>query len=124
MEIDKGIAELESPIKPSLSESLRLTLYRVAEEALSNAAKHSQAKAARVSVSLSPAQEVLLEVEDDGQGFDPSAVSRGQGVISMEDYVSALGGTLEMRSARGMGTTIRATVPVASAERQVVGAPS
>ena len=123
LEIDKGIAELESPIKPSLSESLRLTLYRVAEEALSNAAKHSQAKAVRVSLSLSSAQEVLLEVEDDGQGFDPSAVSQGQGVISMDDYVSALGGTLEMRSAQGVGTTVRAMVPVASAERKV-GSPS
>lgn len=113
LEIDKGIADLESPLKPSLSESLRLTIYRVAEEALSNAAKHSQAQAARVSLSLSPVQEVLLEVEDNGHGFDPSAASRGQGVISMEDYVAALGGTLEMRSAEGMGTTIRAVVPVA-----------
>ena len=58
LRIDDGIAELETPIRPKLNESLRLTVYRVTEEALSNSAKHSQADEATVSLSISPAGDV------------------------------------------------------------------
>ena len=112
MGIDDGIAELENPIKPQLKEGLRLTLYRVAEEALGNIAKHSQAGGVRMNLGLSPTQHVLLEVQDNGRGFDPAEASLGHGMLSMEDYVTALGGTLEVISAAGKGTTIRASVPV------------
>ena len=112
MDIDDGIADLEDPIKPRLKEDLRLTLYRVAEEALGNVAKHSHAGNVRVNLGLSPTQHVLLEVQDNGRGFDPAKGSLGHGMLSMEDYVTALGGTLEVISAAGAGTTIRASVPV------------
>ncbi len=122
LDIHKDVAELESPLRPSLHESVRLTLYRVAEEALSNVAKYSQAEEARISLSLSSAiegrasGEVMLVIQDNGLGFDPSAISPGQGLLSMDDYVAALGGTLEVRSAPGVGTTIVASVPVSYAE--------
>ena len=112
LEIDKSIAEQESPMKPSLYESLRVGLYRVAEGALSNVAKHSQTTKSRVSLSLSPAREVLLMIRDDSQGFEAAGVPSGQGLLSMEDYVTALGATLELSSSLGMGTTLRASVPV------------
>ena len=115
LRIDDRMAELESPIRPKLNESLRLTVYRVVEEALSNSAKHSQADEATVSLSLSQTQEVLLVVRDNGHGFDPRGAPRGQGLLSMEDYVTALGGAIEVRSAPGIGTTVLASFPASFA---------
>ena len=112
--VDEGIAELETLVKPRLNESLRLTLYRVAEEALNNVAKYSDASEAKVSLSLSPTQEVQLVIQDDGRGFDPARTPPGQGILSMEDYVTAMGGTLDVSSAAGIGTTVTASVPVST----------
>jgi signal transduction histidine kinase len=83
-------------------------VYRIAQEALQNALKH--ANAGRVSVSLRGANgRLVLEVEDDGVGFDPAAPaarSRRLGLTSMEERAQRLGGTLEIRSAPGAGTTV------------------
>ncbi len=112
LDVDEKMAELESPVKPSLDESLRLTLYRVAEEALSNVAKHAQAQEAWVTLTLSPSKEVRLVVRDNGHGFEPPEASNGQGLLSMEDYVTALGGTVEVKSALERGTMVVASVPM------------
>ena len=114
LEIQDEIADLENPAKPKLDESVRLAFYRVAEEALSNVAKYSQATAATVTVGFSSDREVRLTVRDDGRGFDPATASMGQGLLSMEDYATSLGGTLEVRSREGAGTTIVALVPLHS----------
>ena len=111
LRIDEGIAELESPMRPKLNESLRLTVYRVTEEALGNSAKHSQAEEATVSVSLSPTGELHLVIEDNGHGFNTLIAPQGQGLLSMEDYVIALGGTIEVSSAPGLGTKVMASFP-------------
>jgi signal transduction histidine kinase len=83
-------------------------VYRIAQEALHNSLKHSGA--GRVSVRLRCEQgRLLLDVEDDGVGFDPAAPStRGRrlGLTSMEERAQRLGGTLEIRSAPGAGTTV------------------
>ena len=111
LRIDEGITELESPMRPKLNESLRLTVYRVTEEALGNSAKHSQAEEATVSVSLSPTGELHLVIEDNGHGFNTLIAPQGQGRLSMEDYVIALGGTIEVSSAPGLGTKVMASFP-------------
>ena len=75
-------------------------------------AKHSHAEEARVGLSLSEFQELLLEIRDNGHGFDSTKAHSGHGFLAMENYVTALGGTLEVGSAPGMGTTVKALVPV------------
>ena len=94
-----------------------LCLYRVAQEALSNAARHARASA--VTVLLSPRGNGLqLAVSDNGSGFDP-AHSRDHaslGLASMRERVRVLHGELDIRSAPGRGTTVVAWVP---ATRQV-----
>jgi len=84
-------------------------VLRIAQEALGNALKH--ARATRFAVRLgAEAGRLLLEVEDDGIGFDPAAPgarSRRLGLTSMEERARRLGGTLEIRSAPGSGTTVR-----------------
>jgi signal transduction histidine kinase len=84
-------------------------ILRIAQEALHNALKH--ARAHRVAVRLHADDgRLVLEVEDDGVGFDPSASgtrARRLGLTSMEERAQRLGGTLEIRSAEGAGTTVR-----------------
>jgi signal transduction histidine kinase len=84
-------------------------ILRIAQEALQNALKHAQARHVTVTLSA-PAGRLLLEVEDDGIGFDPDAPatrSRRLGLTSMEERARRIGGTLEIHSARGVGTTVR-----------------
>jgi two-component system, NarL family, sensor histidine kinase LiaS len=94
----------ERALEPEVEEAL----FRVAQEALANAAKHSRAR--RVQVSLSyPAAAVLLEVTDDGCGFaPPPPAGRGMGLRSMRERVEALGGELTIDSNPGEGTRVTA----------------
>jgi signal transduction histidine kinase len=91
-------------------------LWRVAEEALSNALRHAGASAVTVSVEADGHRggRTLLSVADDGIGFDPQArsiASRRLGLVSMRERIEAAGGTFEIVSAPGRGTTVRASVP-------------
>jgi len=86
-------------------------VYRIAQEALNNAARHSGAK--RVAVSLSRSDDRLrLTVEDDGQGFEPGAATTGFGLIGMRERARLLGGTLEVDSLPNRGTRILLDIPV------------
>ena len=121
--IDNDVAEMDNPMNPRLNESLRLTLYRVAEEALGNVAKHAQANEVWLSLSLSPAREMMLVVRDNGRGFDRSTAKVGQGLLSIDDYVMALGGTVQVTSAAGAGTVVVVSVPAFAAATTVAAQP-
>jgi signal transduction histidine kinase len=86
-------------------------VYRIAQEAVRNAARHASAR--RVTVRLSTQDSVLLlEVEDDGTGFDPKRESAGRlGLGSMRERAEDLGGRLDILSSPGRGTLIRARLP-------------
>jgi signal transduction histidine kinase len=90
-------------------------LWRVAEEAMSNALRHAEASAVTVTVTAEADGRggTLLSVADDGVGFDPDArsiASRRLGLVSMRERIEAVGGTFEIVSAPGQGTTVRASV--------------
>jgi signal transduction histidine kinase len=88
-------------------------LFRVAQEAIGNAIKHASAQELRVSTTTSD-RDVVLEVRDDGCGFDVSAAEAsmlGMGLFSMRERLGLVGGRLVILSAPGLGTTVRATVP-------------
>lgn len=93
-------------------------LYRVVQEALTNVLKHAAAK--RVSVVLQrTAGQVTAVVEDDGRGFDPDADTPADyrlGVLGMRERATLVGGTLEVESAPGRGTTVIARIPLAGAD--------
>ncbi|UCC75788.1 MAG: ATP-binding protein, partial [Anaerolineales bacterium] len=82
-------------------------LYRIAQEALNNALKH--ATATQVTVTIRADEErVLLEVSDNGTGFDPQAKSEGgMGLANMQERAEKMGGTLEIDTEAGSGTTLR-----------------
>jgi len=81
-------------------------LYRVAQEALSNVARHSQASSLVVGL-LFEEDQVCLTITDNGRGFFPDKAARkGFGLLSMRERMEALGGSLQIASTEGMGTTI------------------
>jgi NarL family two-component system sensor histidine kinase LiaS len=85
---------------------LEQALFRVAQEALTNISRHSEAVAVEVDLVWSE-NEVLLVVSDDGQGFNPTVRDgKGLGLQSMRERVEALGGRLEVTSTPGRGTRV------------------
>jgi PAS domain S-box-containing protein len=90
---------------------VQTTVYRVLQEALTNVAKHAGAR--RVSVRLERRDTMVeLQVRDDGVGFKPSANHRGLGLQGMRERAALLGGAVQLESAPGKGTRIRARFPV------------
>jgi signal transduction histidine kinase len=103
--------EVESSGVPeNLAEEKKICIYRVAQEALNNAARHSGGHNARVTIRQKDAA-IFLSIHDDGGGFDPHH-SRGLGLLGMEERVRRLGGSFRVDSKPGAGTTIEATLPL------------
>jgi signal transduction histidine kinase len=114
--------------RTSVAEDVRgtqdLLLFSVARELLSNIAKH--AAASEVSLSIDKVDgRVVFEVGDDGRGFDPASVDAAPeaghvGLTLITERLEALGGSLEIKSARGQGTQVRAVFPAANVEAKSV----
>jgi signal transduction histidine kinase len=97
--------------------AVETAVYFCCLEAMQNASKY--AAASRIVVSLRCAGgQLAFDVADDGRGFDPSIARRGVGLRSLEERLDALGGSLEIRSAPGSGTTISGRLPVSSGEAE------
>ncbi len=105
--------EVTGTVRPLIT-GIEVALFRVAQEALANIARH--ADATRAGVTLSYLDDVvLLDIRDDGTGFDPGARRDGDGagfgLDSMRQRVAGAGGTLTVETAPGQGTTIAVAVP-------------
>ncbi|MDP9301305.1 MAG: sensor histidine kinase, partial [Actinomycetota bacterium] len=97
-------------------------VYFCCLEALQNVAKY--ANASRVTIRVwTENDELLFSVTDDGRGFDPAGVSLGVGVQNMSDRLAALGGSLDLASEPGSGTTVTGRVPARTIEPTVRAAP-
>jgi signal transduction histidine kinase len=94
-----------------LSDSQKIVLFRVVQEALSNVRKHSHADKVRVALR-STRTFVGLTVADDGCGFDPRHLAADRlGLAGISERVRLLGGVVEIETSPGGGTTVRATLP-------------
>ena len=109
--------ELGDPTLKHLDPQIEIALYRIAQESLTNIAKH--ANASHVILRLGhDGSSVVLTVKDDGRGFDPKELphskrpGHGLGLISMRERAELLGGTCEIHSTPNEGTTIQVTIPV------------
>jgi two-component system sensor histidine kinase UhpB len=99
-----------------LNNELAISAYRIVQEALSNIMKHANACSAHVSLILQDADKALhIEVGDDGDGFDPAVASEGIGIIGMRERVFAVGGTIQVHSRPGRGTTVAIVLPLGGA---------
>lgn len=97
-------------VSQRLALEVEQALYRIAQEALANAARHSQAR--RVEVALTETAEALtLAIYDDGRGFDPANVRAGVGLRSMQERAAALGATLTIDAAPPQGTRVTVRWP-------------
>jgi signal transduction histidine kinase len=102
-------------LPPSLPREVALCIYRVAQEALRNIARHAKASIVQLSLALKDGG-LLLAVSDNGSGFEPGVQTRPSlGHASMRERIRLLGGRLEIRSTLGGGTTVVAWVPIPEA---------
>jgi len=107
----------------SLGEALNITVYRIVQEALTNAVRHAEARRIGVSVQRTRAEgfadAVVVCVRDDGKGLaEAAAAQNGRfGVAGMRERVQAFGGCFSIAGAAGEGVTVRSVLPAASAER-------
>jgi signal transduction histidine kinase len=110
--------QIKTTFTGRLPGAVEIALYRLVQEALTNATKHG--KASRVSIQVSRTGPALCcSIQDDGTGFDVRAVEsergrRGLGLIGMRERLSAIGGTFSIDSAPGHGTKLSIRVPMAS----------
>jgi signal transduction histidine kinase len=98
-------------VDDSLPDAIRTCVYRVVQEALQNISRHAAASHANIDVRQSNGA-LALSIEDDGSGFDPR-LTKGMGLLGMEERVKQLGGHLEVQSEPGKGTTLRVSLPAA-----------
>ena len=97
---------------PELAEDRAIALFRIVQEALTNVTRHANAKEVFITLEQK-GNDCLLEVRDDGRGFDPVAIrNKSFGLAGMKERVLMLGGALDVVSSPGNGTLIKVRVPV------------
>lgn len=104
------IVELDESVASKLS-NMAGDVVQLTREALSNVGRHSGAATCRVSL-LQRDGIAVLEVDDDGKGFDPASVHRGDGLANLEQRAADLGGTASIDSVAAQGTTVRIELPL------------
>ncbi len=105
---------------PALDPQRETLVYRVAQEAIGNALRHSGSQA--VTVTLAGRQgRVVLEVRDEGNGFDPATSQSGLGLASMRARAASAGGKLTVTSSPGAGTKVRLSIPFAARRNGAAG---
>jgi signal transduction histidine kinase len=98
--------------EPPLSLPMKEVLYRVTQEATNNTAKHAAAKHVSIELHQDDGQ-VMVEIRDDGQGFDMNQTFPGHlGLHSMRERIEQVGGSFEIESQIGQGTCVKAAVPL------------
>jgi len=108
--------------EPAVAMDTKRALYRIAHEALQNVAQHARARRVAVRMNSGPTG-VVLEISDDGVGFDPTASFPGHfGLASMRERISEIGGDLNISSAPDKGTRVRARAPVGQSRATTIPA--
>jgi signal transduction histidine kinase len=115
-----GLA-VDADVAPDVAADLcdaesQIAIYRIIQEALSNARKHGDATRAVASVGVD-GDHITVTVRDDGDGFDPAIRTTGFGLVGMRERAELLGGTVTVDSADGQGTTVTVRLPHGAAGR-------
>jgi NarL family two-component system sensor histidine kinase YdfH len=97
---------------PPLPDPIKETLIRAVAESLTNIANHARAQHVEVNVRLKD-KGILLTIQDDGHGFDASAIPTGHyGILGIKERVSLVNGSFEIYSGNGKGTTLKIQIPL------------
>jgi signal transduction histidine kinase len=112
IDLDEGVEATGA-----LSDGRRAQLLQITREALSNSARHSGASRATIRLAREPGA-LILEIEDNGKGFDPANLPGGdhQGLVNMRDRTLSMGGQLEVHSSPGSGTRVVVRMPIPEGE--------
>jgi two-component system sensor histidine kinase UhpB len=110
---------VESSLGIRLPTNVETTVYRIVQEALTNVTRHSRARNVKIELARDTRLNLRCSVRDDGLGFDPATVPahgqrRGLGLVGIRERLNAVGGTLQIRSARGQGTELIVDIPLES----------
>jgi two-component system sensor histidine kinase UhpB len=98
--------DLDGEAAAGLSREAELVIYRVAQEALTNVVRHAGARRACLRLTRT-ADSTLVEILDDGVGFDPSSLRAGAGLRGMRERALLIGARVEVRTQPGAGTAVR-----------------
>ena len=105
-------------IPAALPHEVTLCLYRIVQEALQNAIRHSSAREVRISLH-GAVDQLTLTIVDDGVGFDVDAAwGKGLGLLSMSERLESIDGSVKIRSGPGAGTRVDVVVPIAPLEER------
>ena len=96
---------------PTLADEYAITIYRVAQEALTNIQKYAEAKHVLVKLSLNE-DKIQIMIRDDGKGFDANNVQKGLGLVGMQERIRLLNGEFNIESIRGKFTRINVVLPL------------
>jgi signal transduction histidine kinase len=113
LEINEAVAQLEPTGTSVIPDNIRLGIYRIAELAMGNVAKHAEATICKVGWSYDEIdQQLIMSVADDGKGFDPAELRQtGLGMVNIGDYADSMNATLEIDSVPGNGTRLTLRIP-------------
>jgi signal transduction histidine kinase len=109
-----AVVDIDDRVAAELA-SKAADIVQVTREALSNVGRHAEAATCRVQLRFDDSGGAVLEIDDDGRGFDPAAAAprgSGNGLTNLEHRAEALGGALEVQSESGEGTIVRVTIPL------------
>ncbi|MHB8487980.1 MAG: sensor histidine kinase [Candidatus Dormibacteria bacterium] len=104
------IVEIDVSLESALADS-SAEIVHIVREALSNVGRHAGATTCRVSIRRD-ASSAVLEIDDDGRGFDATTVRRGMGIGNMAERAASIGAMLDLASQPGSGTTVRVRIPL------------
>jgi signal transduction histidine kinase len=112
VELQIDLAYDEGRSETRLRAEIESTLYRLVQEALTNVVKHAEATRVEIGVSDRQGDHLEVVVRDDGKGFDPGGRTGGFGLLGMRERLVLVRGTLGIESEPGVGTTLRASIPI------------
>jgi signal transduction histidine kinase len=120
LNINEGAAQLEPAGSSVIPENIRLGVYRIAELAMGNVAKHAEATVCQVEWAYDEIdQQLIMSVTDDGKGFEPDQIRQtGLGMVNIGDYADAMNAVLDIKSQPGAGTHLKLTIPFVNPESE------
>ena len=109
--------DADGPVDDSLGPDARLVLYRIVQEAVSNALRHAGTDVVRIQVRVEGSH-VIGVISDEGRGFgDENRTGTGLGLLGMQERAAMVGGRLSIESQPGQGTSVRVELPISDRER-------
>lgn len=110
-----NISFTHAPLSSRLPTPVETTGYRIVQEALSNAARHSGAESVQITLDYED-ETLTISISDDGRGIDPQKITSGMGLLGMQDLAELAGGSLTIDSSPGLGTLILCRLPLRDGE--------